>query len=386
MKCIKCGAEVKSEFKICPYCGEPIQMVPDYSIYDEDDINFILEETKDVTSIKNKAYEKEQREKKEMAKRKAATHAKKRKQQNMLVLIGIACVLIVVIIVGSIVMVNNSNASSYSYQMKQADSAMFKGDIETAEKYYLKALSLSPDDLDVRLELADLYWTKGDKSTAINYLDEAVERDPSNLVAYRLYYKIYANDNDTDAIIELLDGVTDSKILDIFSEYVIERPRFSEDSGLFTSAFKLTITANQGSVIYYTTDGSDPIESGTEYIQPIEFVEAGEHIVKAVAKNRDGNYSEVVTETYEIEFAAPELPVVNPNGGNFTSTTYIYITVPTGCTSYYTWDRTDPTISSNVYTSPLLVPDGYNILSVILVDNNSGLQSEIYRGAFEYIR
>lgn len=386
MKCIKCGAEVKSEFKICPYCGEPIQMVPDYSIYDEDDINFILEETKDVTSIKNKAYEKEQREKKEMAKRKAATHAKKRKQQNMLVLIGIACVLIVVIIVGSIVMVNNSNASSYSYQMKQADSAMFKGDIETAEKYYLKALSLSPDDLDVRLELADLYWTKGDKSTAINYLDEAVERDPSNLVAYRLYYKIYANDNDTDAIIELLDGVTDSKILDIFSEYVIERPRFSEDSGLFTSAFKLTITANQGSVIYYTTDGSDPIESGTEYIQPIEFVEAGEHIVKAVAKNRDGNYSEIVTETYEIEFAAPELPVVNPNGGNFTSTTYIYITVPTGCTAYYTWDRTDPTISSNVYTSPLLIPDGYNILSVILVDNNSGLQSEIYRGAFEYIR
>ena len=247
-------------------------------------------------------------------------------------------------------------------------------------------MSLSPDDLDVRLELADLYWTKGDKSTAINYLDEAVERDPSNLVAYRLYYKIYANDNDTDAIIELLDGVTDSKILDIFSEYVIERPRFSEDSGLFTSAFKLTITANQGSVIYYTTDGSDPIESGTEYIQPIEFVEAGEHIVKAVAKNRDGNYSEVVTETYEIEFAAPELPVVNPNGGNFTSTTYIYITVPTGCTAYYTWDRTDPTISSNVYTSPLLVPDGYNILSVILVDNNSGLQSEIYRGAFEYIR
>ena len=60
MKCIKCGAEVKSEFKICPYCGEPIQMVPDYSIYDEEDINVILEETKDVKSTKNKAYMKEE--------------------------------------------------------------------------------------------------------------------------------------------------------------------------------------------------------------------------------------------------------------------------------------------------------------------------------------
>ena len=62
MKCIKCGAEVKSEFKICPYCGEPIQMVPDYSIYDEEDINVILEETKDVKSTKNKAYMKEEKE------------------------------------------------------------------------------------------------------------------------------------------------------------------------------------------------------------------------------------------------------------------------------------------------------------------------------------
>ena len=48
MYCIYCGTEIKSEYKNCPKCGKALQMVPDYSIYDEDDINLILESTNDV--------------------------------------------------------------------------------------------------------------------------------------------------------------------------------------------------------------------------------------------------------------------------------------------------------------------------------------------------
>ena len=47
MKCIKCGAEIQPEFKICPYCGTTIQIVPDYSVYDEDNINVIVENVKE---------------------------------------------------------------------------------------------------------------------------------------------------------------------------------------------------------------------------------------------------------------------------------------------------------------------------------------------------
>ena len=38
MKCINCGVEIKSDYKVCPFCGKTIQIVPDYSVYDEDDI------------------------------------------------------------------------------------------------------------------------------------------------------------------------------------------------------------------------------------------------------------------------------------------------------------------------------------------------------------
>jgi len=79
MKCIKCGGEIKPEFNICPYCGEPVQMVPDYSIYDEDDINVLLEETKDVTSKNNKAYIREQKSKEEQERKKAQKIAQLKK-------------------------------------------------------------------------------------------------------------------------------------------------------------------------------------------------------------------------------------------------------------------------------------------------------------------
>ena len=47
MKCINCGAEIQPEFKVCPYCGTTIQIVPDYSVYDEDNINIIVENVKE---------------------------------------------------------------------------------------------------------------------------------------------------------------------------------------------------------------------------------------------------------------------------------------------------------------------------------------------------
>ena len=55
MYCINCGAEIKTEDINCPFCGKILQIVPDYSIYDEDDINVILENTIDIQSNKNQS-------------------------------------------------------------------------------------------------------------------------------------------------------------------------------------------------------------------------------------------------------------------------------------------------------------------------------------------
>ena len=387
MKCINCGAEIKSEFKICPYCGSTIQIVPDYSVYDEDDINIILESTKDVTTretAKKPELTKEQREARAKARQKAAEEAKQRKMKLTIAIVAIACVLLVIIGIVAKVAIDKNNSNSYAYQMKKADSAMFNGDMEAAEKYYLQALALEPDDVDVRLELADLYIKKADMDAAEKLLKEVIAKDAENYDAYRMLYDIYTEAGDTDAILKLKDGVTNTKILALFSNYSVDTALLSLTGGTYNSDIKLSISAKKDVEIYYTLDGSDPKTDGTKYKSTIEITGAGMHTVKVVTKNELGIYSDVITETYVIEYEAPADPVVTPNGATVDKETYVYISVPSGCSAYYTWDRTDPTAESTKYVSPIIIPEGRNMLSVIIIDDKTGLTSGIYRGMFEY--
>ena len=383
MKCINCGMEIKTEYKVCPYCGANIQIVPDYSVYDEDDINIILESTVEIN--KKPELTKEEREARVKARQKASEEAKKRKMKLTIAIVAMACMLVVIIGVVAKVIIDNNNNNSFAYQMKKADSAMFSGDIENAEKYYLKALALEPDNIDVRLELADLYIEKKDNDEAEKYLKEVIAKDAENYDAYRMLYDIYSEKGDTNAILKLKSGVTSNKILAIFSEYSVDAPLLSLAGGTYNNDIKLSISAKKGVEIYYTLDGKNPVEDGTKYKSMIEITGAGLHTIKVVTKNELGVYSEVVSETYIIEYEAPADPIVTPSGGTFDKETYVYISVPSGCSAYYTWDRTDPTTESTKYVSPILIPEGSNVLSVIIIDDKTGLESGIYRGRFEYV-
>ena len=387
MKCINCGAEIKPEFKVCPYCGTTIQIVPDYSVYDEDNINVILENAKPVEKkpeTSKPEITKEQREERARAREKAEELAKQRKMKLTIAFVAIGCMLLIMIGVLAKVFIDNSNNNSFEHQMKLADSAMFKGDIKEAEKYYLKALALEPENVEVRLELADLYMDKKDVFEAEKYLKEVIAKDKENYDAYRMLYDIYSDAKDTDAILKLKEGVTSNKILSIFTDYNVDTPVLSASSGTYNEDIKLYISAKKGLEIYYNLEGKDPIKYGTLYKSAIEIKEAGMHTVKAVTKNELGVYSEVVTEIYLIEYDAPEDPEVTPNGGTFTEETSVEIKVPSGCSAYYTWDRTDPTEESEKYVGPILIPEGRNMLSVIIIDEETGLTSGIYRGMFEY--
>jgi hypothetical protein len=171
-----------------------------------------------------------------------------------------------------------------------------------------------------------------------------------------MLFGIYKDAGDTDAVLELKEGVTNERILSIFANYSVDAPTLSIKGGTYKSNVKLTISAKKGIEIYYTLDGSDPKENGTRYKSTIEIKGLGMHTVKVVTKNELGVYSNVVTETYIIQYDAPADPVVTPNGGTFDKkNAYIYISVPSGCSAYYTWDRTDPTAESEKYITSEII-------------------------------
>ena len=44
MKCAKCGAEIKEGCIYCSVCGNAVQIVPDYSVLEDDYLRSLLKE------------------------------------------------------------------------------------------------------------------------------------------------------------------------------------------------------------------------------------------------------------------------------------------------------------------------------------------------------
>lgn len=138
-----------------------------------------------------------------------------------------------------------------------------------------------------------------------------------------------------------------SIIISIMSDNV-QNPVFSVDSGFYDEPFELTLTAGYGNKIYYTLDGSNPIDNGTLYTNSINIYDISEEEniissrkdisieivecqdeseygfldkkvdkavnIRAVAVSRDGKeYSEIVTKNYFVGFSDKgysELPII----------------------------------------------------------------------------
>ena len=87
---------------------------------------------------------------------------------------------------------------------------------------------------------------------------------------------------------------------------------------------------------------------------------------------------------YKVFIPVPKTPVITPDGGEFSEYTTVTITVPDGCSAYYTWDGSDPNVLSEMYIEPIPVPEGNNVLSVVIVNNKTEQTSSIYRQFFIY--
>ena len=101
--------------------------------------------------------------------------------------------------------------------------------------------------------------------------------------------------------IAVKSGMNDSVVASV--SYTIKEtvatPTFSVESGAVNSGIEVTITcATEGAKIYYTTDGTEPTASGTEYTAAISVTAAV--TVKAIAVKSGMNDSAVASASYTI--------------------------------------------------------------------------------------
>lgn len=396
MKCIYCGAELKEGCIYCSKCGKEVQLVPDYNIIEDDYLKALLEEEnrrsqeKLKANLQSTAPENQNKEQtletvEDNGSKKPSNKASNKKTIIIISIIAAVCVIGIVAALLIHANVKKNQESSVDYQIEMAKDALKEKDTDAAIEYYEKALKLDKNNIEVRLALGSIYMDEKEYDEAEIQFKEALKIDPDNKNAYESLIAIYEAKDDTDAIIKLSETTKDSKILDLFADYIVTPPVFDEKEGKFDDYFELKLSTNGNYDIYYTTDGTDPVKYGLLYKEAIPLDEMRIYEVKAVCKNEKDIYSDVASGKYEIEIPAPDMPVVSPDGGDFGAKTSVTVSVPDGCNAYYTWDGSDPSKDSAQYTSPIEVPEGNNILSVILIDEKTEQASIIYRGNFIYI-
>lgn len=116
----------------------------------------------------------------------------------------------------------------------------------------------------------------------------------------------------------------------------------------------VTISAEPGSTVHYTTDGTTPSEASATYTAP--FTVNTTTTVKAMATMANYANSEVATKTVTIETPTVAAPVIAPTAGTYADSVTITLTCTTpGASIYYTTDNTEPTTASNLYSTPFVL-------------------------------
>jgi len=138
---------------------------------------------------------------------------------------------------------------------------------------------------------------------------------------------------------------------------------FSPNGGTHTSALSVTMSdANSGAVIYYTTDGSTPTASSTQYRGAL-WIRATETF-NAIAVEKGYANSPIATTTVTIAPVLPA-PTFSLATGIYTSTTTVSISDSVaGSTIYYTTDGTTPTTASAVYAGTITVSASQTIQAI----------------------
>ena len=135
---------------------------------------------------------------------------------------------------------------------------------------------------------------------------------------------------------------------------VVEAPVIVPESGTYFDSQAVTITAEPGTTIYYTTDGSAPTTMSSRYNGEFtaNYFRGGTTTIRAIAIDANGVASEVTTVTYNwgilgVTIVPGSTLVTEP-----TTLNVALVAEPGDATIYYTTDGSTPTRSSAVYSGP----------------------------------
>ena len=219
------------------------------------------------------------------AKRQAAERARKKKKT--IILIAVIAAVVIAAVVGIIL------ATSGKKEESKEESFQILSNVENGGSYSAPLEVTLEGEQECRifytLDGSDPTLEKGTKyGQPIEFSNKDVTGDSLevNLIAFA--YK-------KDASVK----VGELRITFTLTKSAVTPPSFDLASGDYWEASYITITADEGSTIYYTYDGSTPSENSTKYTGPVE-MKRGNYVLSAIAVDDSGEVSEVTSSVYNL--------------------------------------------------------------------------------------
>jgi chitobiase/beta-hexosaminidase-like protein len=142
-------------------------------------------------------------------------------------------------------------------------------------------------------------------------------------------------------------------------------PVISPDGGTFATDQSITLSSTTpSSTIYYTLDGSTPTSTSNLYTGP--FTVSTNTTLKAIASAPNYLQSPVSTAQFTFSNQVPDITFL-PQPGTYTSTQSVTLSnADQNAKIYYTTDGTTPSVSSTLYTGPIVVSATETITAIAL--------------------
>lgn len=303
---------------------------------------------------------------------------KKKNTKELAIVLGIVASL-VVIVVAAMIIIDGNRKNSYSYNVDKGTSYYTQGDYSKAVTYYSKAISCKNADVaEVGMYLYYAYKAMGQEAVGIQYVTAVLQADEYNKEAVAVLARYYSATNNSEKLAELINKYAGTGISDVLSEYLVKAPSVSVPAGSYKGSVDVELTAAPGCTIYYTIDGTKPsvTAAGDLYTEPVR-IGKGTTTLYVMAVDSYGICSDIEEYVYQVQYVAPDNPVITPASGSYTEDMQIVLENYTeDIRAYYTLDGSIPDEESFEYTEPIDMPEGNNIFTVIYY-NRDGITSSI---------
>lgn len=406
MICPKCNNEIDDNVFICPDCGYEVQVVPDFDVESEDLLHLatagidmepkinnddpgtrviMASETQVIggvtkTQVIGSVPDKTEPETEPKIKPIELTKKEKVKEfifkNNIFLAVGIAILILLIAIL--VIVFGKKPTWEDSYNL--AISSVEQGDYDKAIEYVYDAMGYedSPKDSLVWY-LAGISYQGGKSDEAERiYLKFIEDKSEYARRAYESVIFIYKEQKRYEELAYLLENCYFEDIKKVNIDYMIFYPEFSLKEGNYEDMQPLRLSNPGTCKIYYTFNGLDPIEYGTEYTENI-FLERGEYDVSAVCINKYGVIGVAVMKSYYINTIVPDSPYVYLDDGYYTSAKLIYVKGYDNYPVYYTTDSSVPNVECAVYKEPIPLLLGSHVYTFAAINEYGDLSEPVQK-------